>query len=113
MATDTRIIKPPEPKFGINEVVYLRESAINGYLEPVKVYRLRYDPEIDMTIYTFIFKRGAAMTQIAGDAINLKSSHIIELSEDNLLNLVDALLLKKSFLENELAKTNQMISNIS
>jgi len=108
---DNTIIRPPQPKYGINEVVYLKESALLGFLEPAKVFRMRYDPDYKGYIYTFVYKRSKRRPQIAGDAIDLRSDKTIELSEDNLLTYVDALELKVTFLRSELAKAESQLAS--
>jgi hypothetical protein len=102
---DNTVINPPQPKYGINEVVYLRESALLGYIESVKIYRLWYDPKFLTTMYVFLFKKSQPAVQIAGDAIDLKSGHSITLPEGDLLTYSEALVIKGNVLKAELNKT--------
>lgn len=112
MTNDQTIIRPSIPKYGINEVVYLKESAILGYLEPVKVQAIRFNSEFKINLYTFSFKKSNKINQIAGDAIDLRRSVTIELPENDLLSLKEAFEIKISFLENELEKSIKRYSQL-
>ena len=108
---DKTVIRTPKPKYGINEIVYLRESAMLGYIESAKVYRLWYDPEFQVTMYAFVFKKSQPTTQIAGDAIDLKSGHSITLPENDLLTYEEALEIKGNYLISEVRKTENQLAN--
>lgn len=108
--SDNTIIRPKQPRFGINEIVYLRESALLGYLEHAKVYRVRFDPDYNKNFYVFLYKKSKPNTQIAGDAIDLKSSKIIEIIEDEIISYQEALIIKFSSLESELLKTKNQLA---
>lgn len=109
MANNT-IIRPPTPRYGIHEVVYFRESAMLGYLEPAKVYGITYDPKLNKTFYTFVYKKRPPNNQIAGDAIDLKSAKSISVVEEELLTYAEALAIKKTYLTAELEKTDAQIA---
>lgn len=109
MTTNSTVIDIPKPKFGINEVVYVRESALNGYLEPQKVALAYFDPQIGKYWYSFKFKKSEPVTQTVGDIIDLKTKTQIQILEDDLCGFAEALVLKRNFLYNELNKTiNQL-----
>lgn len=110
MANDNTIIRPATPKYGINEVVYLKESALLGYLESVKVQAIRFNSEFRINMYTFVFKKSNKLNQIAGDAIDLRRSVKIELPENDLLSLQEALEIKITFLRNELKQAEDLRS---
>jgi len=109
--TDNTIIRIPQPRFGINEIVYFKESAILGYLEPAKVREAGYDQNISRTFYVFEFKKNPPNTQIAGDAIDLKRARRIAVYEDDVISYSEALQLKLTFLENELNKTKLLFGD--
>ena len=112
MAEDNTIIRPPAPKFGINEIVYFRESAMLGFLETAKVTLVHYDPSVARNVYTFVYRRTKQNNQIAGDAIDLRSGDKqIHMVEDNLVTYKEALQIKANYLERELIKTQQQIAN--
>jgi len=108
---DNTIIRVPQPRFGIREVVYFRESALLGYLEPAKVKETFYDPELGKTFYVFEYKKSKPNTQIAGDAIDLKSAKRISVVEEELLTYQEALAIKLNALNAELDKTQTQIDN--
>lgn len=108
---DNTIIRIPAAKYGINEIVYLKESAANGYLEALKVGAVQYDSSIGRTMYFFTFKKGAVKTQTAGDANDLRRENTIAVVEEELLTRCEALDIKIAFLVSELAKANAMKSD--
>lgn len=113
MTTNNSIIDVPKPRFGINEVVYIRESALNGYLEPQKVALAFFDPDISKYWYSFKFSKSTPVTQTVGDIIDLKTKSQIQILEDDVCDYEEALILKRDFLTNELNKTMQQLSGVS
>lgn len=110
MGTNTTVITPPPLKFGINEVVYVRESALLGYLEALKVARAYYNPKIARNVYVFLFRKNKPDVQISGDAIDLLSNKKIALLEEDLVTFEEALSIKYNALSRELTKTNQQLA---
>jgi len=106
------VVKIPQARFGINEIVYLRESALLGFLEPVRVYNARFDRDVRKIFYRFIFKKAAPDVQTVGDANNLKTVSQTEVIEDELLTFAEALLLKADALRRELAKTEAQLAGV-
>lgn len=110
MANNT-IINVPAPKYGIREIVYVRESALLGYLEPLKVEGVQFSPDIGKNFYYFYFRKSQPSVQIAGDAIDLKNGKGIQIIEDDLLTYGEALSVKKNALLKELSLTNSQIES--
>lgn len=110
MSDNTTIITPPSLKFGINEVVYTRESALLGYLEAIKIKRAYYDPNISRNVYVFIFKKNTPSVKTSGDAIDLMSNHSIILLEEDLCTFTEALSIKYNVLNREISKTQLQLS---
>jgi hypothetical protein len=110
MSDSSSIIRPTTPLYGINEVVYLRESAMLGFIEPAKVYRVAYDPDLNTNVYTFVYRESNLNTQIAGDANNLRTRSVITINEEDLLTFDEAIKIKEEYLIRELAKTRSLIS---
>jgi len=108
---DNTIIRVPQPRFGIREVVYFKESALLGYLEPAKVADVFYDSKLGRTFYIFEYKKSNPSTQIAGDAIDLKSSKRISVVEEELLTYQEALFIKFKSLKSELTKTKSQLDD--
>lgn len=106
------VVRPPTPRFGINEVVYLRESALSGFLEALKVRRVFYDPSINRTKYVFFIRNRRRKIQTLGDAVDLRREYDITLLEEDLVSYEEALLIKKNWLENELVKTDRLLQGI-
>jgi hypothetical protein len=113
MTDNKTIVRPPAPRFGINEIVYVRESALNGYLEPMRVEGIRFDACIGRTIYEFHFRKSNPSTQTVGDAVDLKTSSTIEIVEEELLTFEEAVRIKKDFLEKELAKAEAQLAQFT
>ena len=108
---NSNIIRTPTPKFGINEVVYLKESAMLGYLEAVKVYNIYYDRDVNKNMYVFVHNKSSPSTQIAGDAIDLKRNRAIAIVEEELLTYQEALNIKLRALEREIGITNNQLAS--
>jgi hypothetical protein len=113
MTTNSTVIDIPKPRFGINEIVYIRESALNGYLEPQKVALAYFDPDIGKYWYSFKFKKSIPATQTVGDIIDLKTRNQIQILEDDLCGLEEALVTKRNFLTSELNKTLNQLQDVS
>jgi hypothetical protein len=111
--SNTNIIDIPKPKFGINQVVYIRESALNGYLEPQRVSIAYFDPDIGKYWYSFKFKKSPPVTQTVGDIIDLKTKTQIQILEDDLCEFEEALIIKSNYLANELNKTMTQLHSVS
>jgi hypothetical protein len=107
------IIRPPAPRFGINEIVYIRESALNGYLEPRRVEGIRYDASIGRNLYEFNFKKSSPTVQTVGDAVDLKTAFTIEIIEEELLTFEEAVRIKRDYLQRELAKAEAQLAQFT
>lgn len=105
MANNNTIIKVPPPRFGINEVVYNRESSLLGYLEAMRIVGVQFDPEVGRNFYYFTFKKTAISNQTVGDANTLKHSNTIKIIEEELLTYCEALDYKIGYLQQELTKS--------
>ncbi len=103
MTTDNTIIRVPTPRFGINEVVYYRESAMLGYLEALRVQGVQYDSVVDRTFYYFTFKKTKLNNQTVGDANDLRNDNTIKIIEEELLTFCEALDVKIAWLQRELS----------
>lgn len=113
MTTNSTVIDIPKPRFGINEIVYIRESALNGYLEPHKISLAYFDPDIKKYWYSFKFKKSTPVTQTVGDMVDLKTRNQIQILEDDLCNMEEALVIKRNFLTSELNKTLNQMQGVS
>lgn len=65
MSKDLSILRPNPPKYKINQTVYSRISATKGYIEPLYVHNVEFDPSNNQWLYSF--RRDL---NIAGNIIN-------------------------------------------
>lgn len=110
----TPIKKGSRPKFGINEVVYVRESAIRGFVEPIAIAAIRYEPNINSYVYSFlknkilsnlIIQDGKVIVQRMRPAKPQEISPI-EVREEELITICEALEIQVRYLENQLELAN-------
>ena len=107
------IIRPPAPKYGINEIVYFKESAMMGHIEPQIIKYAAYDPGTNKMWYSFVFRKSQPTTQTVGDAIDLKSSVVIRIPEEDLITFKEALEIKRNYLVSELQKVEARLSELT
>jgi hypothetical protein len=50
---DRTVLRPIQPIYSINEVVYSRASSLKGYVEPLKIYNMEFDPSRNQYRYYF------------------------------------------------------------
>lgn len=113
MSGDLTIKRPDPPKFGIDQIVYIRESAMAGFLEPVKIHNFLYNRDLGIYFYQFIAKKSQPTTQTVGDAMDLKSERSFQLAEGDLSDYCESLNLAKNFLERELGRINTLLERCS
>lgn len=106
------IIDVPAPLFGINEVVYLEETATAvGRLEKMKVDGLHFDPALRMWVYTFVFHQKPGENATVGDRIDLREPVTITKAESELLTVCEAIPLRVTFLQQALDQANRNFAN--
>lgn len=98
MSRDRTVVRPTAPTYAINEVVYSRISASKGYIEPLKIAKVSFDPFISEYRYSF-YKDKSTIELMP---ITLRSSEVI--------SLCDALDLQISFLQRELTEMEAKLS---
>jgi hypothetical protein len=101
------LITPAAPRFGYNEIVYLKESAETiGELEGFRISELEWNSEINQWVYVFdIFPRpGKNMT--VGDRDDWKRIHQIKYAEADLVTVCEAMPLKVAFLQRAVDRAN-------
>jgi hypothetical protein len=97
------------PKYNINDIIYLRESAALGFLEAVRISGVyKKGAEWLYTIYAGI--AGAANANYYGDRRTLVNGSILHFTESELISEYDALLLTKANLQRQLDKIEQQIN---
>jgi hypothetical protein len=103
MSNDRTILRPPAPRFAIRETAYARVSATKGYVEPLVVTDVVFDPGINGYLYTF--------SRYATPEVNTKEKLRTQLREDELITLCEALDLQITELQRELTDAeNKQVS---
>jgi hypothetical protein len=113
---------PPAPRFGINDVVYSRESAIAGFLEAFHVGSIAYSTTNE-PVYTVQIASKSGVTASFGDRITKKRStdaidvtavrqlgNVISFLESELVDLCEAATLVRSTLEHKLQQIELIIA---
>lgn len=101
------------PKWGINEFVYLKETAETvGRLERLRVDRAIYNRESGEWEYTFFFKQRPGESMTVGDRIDLKENVIFKKAESELVGICDALELRVDYLTKSLDSANRKAQNL-
>lgn len=97
-------IQVPAPKFAINDVIYIRESAAStGILEAVRITNIgEFARDSNQWTYRFTYSQRPAATQTVGDRIDLKNTVSLVLFEDEIVTLCEALPLQIGVLERRL-----------
>ena len=91
------------PKYDLNQVVYFRESAALGHLEPVVVSGIAYFN--GKWIYTIRANRALPVpVSQYGDRVNLTNGALLQFTEDELVILCDALVLAEANATNTLRR---------
>lgn len=84
-----------QPKYKPNDVVYLRESAAIGHLEPVVISGLAY--YADKWIYTIRAGRASPISQATyGDRNSMVNAQSLQYDERELITICEALQLAES-----------------
>ena len=100
---DRQIRYPAAPRFGVNQVVYLKDTAESvGRLESYRINWLRFDAGLDQWIYKFHLRKPPGGTMTVGERDDMRRSVELEYAESELLSLCEALPLVVSFLETAL-----------
>ena len=94
--SDRTKINPGVPRFAITETVYVRVSAIKGYIEPVLIHSINYNPTINQYVYT--------LKQPFNDPVKFLPA---VLTESEIITLCEALDLQISVLKLELSQMQQ------
>jgi hypothetical protein len=112
MSSDLTVIRVPQPKYGINEIVYFKQSASLGYIECAKVSAVYYDTNIGKNIYLFNFKKSKPDMRTVGDRIDMKHGFTTYMTEDSLLTYIEALQIKANYLRYEYQKSESQLASL-
>ena len=98
------------PKYDVNQVVYLRESAALGHIEPVKISGMqRRGSDWIYNIYAGTI--GATNAAYYGDRRSLVNGSVLYFTEAEFVTEYEALMLTKANLEIQLEKINAQITS--
>ena len=107
MAKDKTPIATGAPVFGIGETAYVRSSALKGYIEPIVIAKVRFDPSISAFVYRWL-KSSLLKIGFAAQAQE-KDLAPFEIREEEILTLCEALPIHISVLEQELEKAESQL----
>jgi hypothetical protein len=95
------------PTYSAGDHVYLRESAVLGFVEGYRVTGIQFDAQINQWIYEAAISHRGPSNSTVVDAVNLKNKEILRFRESELVPFCDAVELayqkaqeRVSFLEN-------------
>lgn len=82
---------PDAPKWSVGDIVYLRESAMIGFLEGYRVTNIFWDVQYNRWIYEASIKHRGTEPNSVIDMHNLRRNEILKLGENDLVNESEAL----------------------
>jgi hypothetical protein len=82
---------PDAPRWSVNEIAYLRESALIGFIEGYKITNIKWDPHYSRWLYEAAIKQRGTEPNSVIDMYNLRRQEVIELGENDLVNQSEAL----------------------
>ena len=82
---------PEAPRWSVNDVAYLRESAIIGFLEGYRITNLRWDPQFSRWIYEAAIKHRGTEPNSVIDMHNLRRQEVLVLGQNDLVDQSEAL----------------------
>lgn len=98
------------PKYDINDIVYLRESAALGFLEAVRINGLtKRDNDWVYSIYAGTV--GAANANLYGDRRSLINGSLLYFTENEFVTEYEAMVLTKANLERQLDSIDRQIQS--
>jgi hypothetical protein len=100
-----------QPRFSLDESIYLRASAEVGFLESYLVSNVQYNRRSSQWVYQISLAEGGLRQApfTIGDKVNLKFSRDLYFSENELVTMCEAALMVRTSLERKLAKIQGVI----
>ena len=77
---------PDAPRWSVNDVVYLRESAIIGFIEAYRVTNIVWDPQYSRWLYEASIRHRGTEPNAVIDMHNLRREEVITMAEHDLIN---------------------------
>lgn len=82
---------PNAPRWSVDDMAYLRESALLGFLEGYKITNIKWDPRYSRWMYEVAIKHRGTEPSSVIDMHNLRRSEVLELGENDLVDQSEAL----------------------
>lgn len=82
---------PKAPRWSVGDVVYLKESAMIGFIESYKITNIAWDPQWNRWVYMVDIKHKGAESTSVIDMYDLRRSETLRFIEDDLISCVEAL----------------------
>ena len=79
------------PRWSINDIVYLRESAAIGFIEGYRITNIKFDPSYNRWLYEAAIKHRGTEPNTVIDLHNLRRSEVLTLAENDLVSQTEAL----------------------
>jgi hypothetical protein len=105
MSDDRTVIRPLQPKYEINQTVYARVSATKGYVEPLYIHNVSFDPGAGKYLYSF--RREPRRPVFNTEDILIP----VKLYEEQLVNLCEATDIQISVLERDYQTALKLLQN--
>lgn len=82
---------PEAPRWSVDDVAYLRESALIGFLEGYKITNIKWDPQWSRWLYEVAIKHRGTEPNTVIDLYNLRRQETLTLGENDLVDQAEAL----------------------
>jgi hypothetical protein len=110
MSGDRTILRPSQARFAINEVAYIKASAVRGFIEPIVIVGVRYEPALNEYVYTFSREFKKSTDNSFNPPMRLTLAPI-ELRESMVLFLCEALDIQIRVLSKELEDAQKQLAD--
>ena len=97
-----------QPKYKINNTIYLRESAMLGFIESYKVNGIIYDSHTSQWMYQINIKNRGPATSLMVDRVDLRAQESLYFKESELIEFCEAINLAISEAEQRINKLKKM-----
>jgi hypothetical protein len=87
----TKQANPRAPKWSVKDVVYLKESALLGFVEGYIISNIKWDPQWNRWLYAAAIKHKGTQPNTVVDAYDLRTREILTLPENDLMDQTEAL----------------------
>lgn len=82
---------PSAPRWSVNDIAYLRESAMIGFIEGYKITNIIWDPQWNRWLYEAAIKHRGTEPNAVIDMHNLRTQEVLALAENDLVDQIEAI----------------------